>query len=80
MYIWIINKYILKFEEVPMTKPTKKQVNLRLKDTVTKELQAISKKYRISQADVVAILIHWCHTDGEDIDRLEEAFSTAESL
>jgi hypothetical protein len=63
-----------------METSTKKQVNLRLKSTIVKELQYLAKTHRISQADVVAILIHWLYSDGEEIEKLEEAFSTAESL
>ena len=63
-----------------MESPVKKQVNLRLKNTVIKELQSLAKTHRVSQADVVAILIHWLYSDGEDTEKLEEAFGTAESL
>ena len=58
----------------------KKQINIRLKDTVIRELQFLAKTHRVSQADVVAILIHWLYSDGEDVEKLEEAFGTAESL
>jgi len=58
----------------------KKQVNLRLKSTIINELQSLAKTRRVSQADVVAILIHWLYSDGEDTEKLAEAFGTAESL
>jgi hypothetical protein len=63
-----------------MGNTAKKQVNFRLKDSVIKELQSIAQRQRVSQADVVAILIHWFYTDGNDVDKLEEAFNTAEAL
>jgi len=63
-----------------MESHVKKQVNLRLKNTVIKELQSLAKTRRVSQADVVAILIHWLYSDGEDTEKLEEAFGTAEAL
>ena len=63
-----------------MGSSTKKQVNFRLKDSVIKELQSIAQRRRVSQADIVAILIHWFYTDGDDVEKLEEAFNTAEAL
>jgi len=59
---------------------SKKQVNLRLKNTIVKELQSLAKTHRVSQADVVAVLIHWLYTDGEDVEKLEEALGTAGTL
>ena len=63
-----------------MESSAKKQVNLRLKTTIIKELQSLAGSRRISQADIVAIMIHWLYTDGQDVDKLEEAFNTAEAL
>jgi hypothetical protein len=63
-----------------MENSAKKQINLRLKNTILKELQSLSKKHRVSQAGIVAILIHWLYTDGQDVEKLEEAFDTAEAL
>jgi hypothetical protein len=63
-----------------MESSSKKQINFRLKDSVIKELQALAVNHRVSQADVVAILIHWLYTDGEDTDKLEEAFNTAATI
>jgi hypothetical protein len=63
-----------------MESTAKKQVNLRLKNTIVKELQSLAKTHRVSQADVVAILVHWLYSDGEEVDKLEEALSTAGSL
>ena len=58
----------------------KKQINLRLKNTIIRELQSLAKTHRVSQADIVAILVHWLYSDGQDVEKLEEALSTAESL
>jgi len=58
----------------------KKQINLRLKNTIIKELQSLAKTHSVSQADIVAILVHWLYSDGQDVEKLEEALSTAESL
>ena len=63
-----------------MDNSAKKQINFRLKDSVIKELQSIAQRRRVSQADTVAILIHWFYTDGDDVDKLDEAFNTAEAL
>jgi len=63
-----------------MESSAKKQINLRLKTTIIKELQSLAGSRRISQADIVAIMIHWLYTDGQDVDKLEEAFNTAEAL
>ena len=54
-----------------MESSAKKQVNLRLKNTIIKELQSLAKARRVSQADIVAILIHWLYSDGEDTEKLE---------
>jgi len=63
-----------------MESSAKKQVNLRLKTTIIKELQTLARSRRVSQADIVAIMVHWLYTDGQDVDKLEEAFNTAEAL
>jgi len=63
-----------------MTSSTKKQINFRLKESVIKELKSLSERRRVSQADVIAILIHWMYTDGDDVEKLDEAFNTAESI
>ena len=63
-----------------MESNAKKQINLRLKNTIIKELQSLARTHHVSQADIVAILIHWLYTDGQDVEKLEEAFSTAEAL
>jgi len=63
-----------------MENSVKKQINLRLKDAIIKELQSLSKTHRVSQADIVAVLIHWLYADGQDVDKLEEALGTAGTL
>ena len=63
-----------------MESSAKKQLNLRLKNTVIKELQSLAKTHHVSQADIVAILIHWLYSDGQDVEKLEDALSTAGTL
>jgi len=63
-----------------MDNSAKKQVNFRLRDTIIKELQSLAKRHRISQADMVALLVHWFYTDGQDVEKLEESLQTAEYL
>jgi len=63
-----------------MESNAKKQVNLRLRSTIIKELQSLTRTHHVSQADIVAILIHWLYTDGQDVEKLEDALSTAEAL
>ena len=67
-------------QEDVMEKSTKKQINLRLKDTVINELKHLTRRHKASQADIVAILIHWLYTDGEDVEKLDEALNTADIL
>jgi predicted DNA binding CopG/RHH family protein len=55
-----------------MKKP-KKAVNMRLSETTIKELAELAKKHGVSQADVVAVLVH-CHYVGGDMDNLDEWF------
>ena len=63
-----------------MERPAKKQINFRLKDSIIRELQSLAKMHRVSQADIVAILIHWLYADGQDVEKLEEALGTAGTL
>ena len=63
-----------------MERNAKKQLNLRLKDTVIKELKALAKRHNSSQADIVAIPVHRLYTDGEDVEKLDEALATADVL
>jgi len=58
-------------------KAPKKTVGLRLSESTTKELADLAKRHGVSQADVVAILVHWQATDGEDTDKIGEAFDMA---
>ena len=58
---------------------SKKPVSMRLSVATVKELEALAKRYKASQADVVAILVHCVHRYGEvDDERLEELFAVAE--
>ena len=63
-----------------MRDSSKKQINLRLKNNVIKELQSLAKTHHVSQADIVAVLVHWLCTDGQDVEKLEDALSTAGTL
>ena len=54
---------------------TKKTVGLRLSAATIKELASLSKKYGVSQADVVAVLIRCVYNNGGiDEDELIELF------
>jgi len=57
-------------------KDIKKPVALRLSETTIKELESISKREGVSQANVVSILVHLYYTSG-DIDAVEEWFNIA---
>jgi len=53
----------------------KKSIGLRLSDATIKELESLAKKYNVSQADVVAVLIRCVYnTGGIDGDELDEMF------
>ncbi len=54
----------------------KKSSTFRLSDTTTKELESLAKKYQVSQAEVIAIVIHLVYT-GEDIEYLDNWFDIA---
>ena len=56
----------------------KKTVGLRLSEATIKELESLAKKYGVSQADVVAVLIRCVYTNGGiDEDELYELFELA---
>ena len=58
---------------------SKKPVAMRLSETTIKELEGLAKRYKVSQAVAVAVLIHSAYQYGEvDEDRLEELFAVAE--
>lgn len=53
----------------------KKAVGLRLSEATVTELEALAKKYKVSQADVVAVLIRCVYAKGSiDEDNLDEIF------
>jgi len=53
----------------------KKPVGLRLSEATVKELEFLSKKYHVSQSDVVAVLIRCVYNNGSiDEDELDELF------
>ena len=53
----------------------KKSVGLRLSEATIKELEYLSKKFKVSQSDVVAVLVRCVYQNGgvED-DNLDELF------
>jgi predicted DNA-binding protein len=51
----------------------KKQMTFRLSQNTTKELEALAKRYNVSQAEVIAVIVHLVYT-GEDIDSLDTWF------
>ena len=53
-----------------MEKEPKKTVSFRFGEDTIKELKQLSKRYKISQANLLAILIHFAYI-GEDMDQLE---------
>ena len=53
----------------------KKSVGLRLSEATIRELESLAKKYGVSQADVVAVLIRCVYNNGSiDEDELNELF------
>ena len=53
----------------------KKSVGLRLTEATAKELESLAKKYNVSQAGVVAVLVHCVFLHGAaDAEKLEEIF------
>jgi len=53
-----------------MAKEPKKTVSFRFGEDTIKELDQLTKRYKISQANLLAILIHFASV-GEDMDQLE---------
>ena len=53
-----------------MAKEPKKTVSFRFGEDTIKELDQLTKRYKISQAGLLAILIHFASV-GEDMDQLE---------
>ena len=53
----------------------KRSVGLRLSEATVNELESLAKKYHVSQADVVAVLIRCVYSSGSiDEDELDEMF------
>ena len=55
-------------------KSPKKPFTLRLSEDTIKEITEISKREKVSQSDVITVLIHLYYTSG-DIDAIEEWFN-----
>jgi hypothetical protein len=54
----------------------KKAVTFRLSEITVNELNALAKRYKVSQADVIAIIIHAIYA-GLDLEQLDEYFEVA---
>jgi len=53
----------------------KKSVGLRLSEATIRELETLAKKYGVSQADIVAVLIRCVYNNGSiDEEELSELF------
>ena len=53
----------------------KKSVGFRLSEATIKELDSLARKYKVSQSDVVAVLIHCvCQNGNIDEDELRDLF------
>ena len=53
----------------------KKSVGLRLSETTIRELESLAKKYNVSQADVIAVLVRCAYQNGNiDEEELAELF------
>jgi len=56
----------------------KKTVGLRLSEPTIKELESLAKRFKVSQADVVSVLVRCVYNNGDiDGDSLEELFEIA---
>jgi len=53
-----------------MAKEPKKTVSFRFGEDTVRELNQLTKRYKLSQANLLAILIHFASV-GEDMDQLE---------
>ena len=53
----------------------KKTTSLRLSETTITELNNLANRFKVSQADVVAVLVHCFYTSDElDAEKIEEWF------
>ena len=57
-------------------KPPKKSITLRLSEQTTRELAELAKSKLLSQADVIAVLLHCAYHD-LDWDDLDQYFDFA---
>ena len=56
----------------------KRTASFRLSETTHKELESLAKRHSISQADVIAVLVHCAHSYGDlEEERLDEWFEIA---
>ena len=57
---------------------TKRTASFRLSQTTLKELESLAKRNGISQADVIAVVVHCVYAYGDvDADRLSDWFEIA---
>jgi len=57
-------------------KAPKKQVNFRLSESTIRELTEVAKRQKVSQADVIAVLVHLYYANG-DIENIDDWFDIA---
>ena len=57
-------------------KSPKKAATFRLSETTINELADLAKRHGVSQADVIAVLVH-CLYVGGDMDSIDEWFDVA---
>ena len=57
-------------------KPAKKPITLRLSETTARELASLAQTKKLSQADVISVLVH-CAYSGLDWDELDQYFDIA---
>ena len=62
---------ILLYEEVALMKKPKKPVTFRLSETTLQELSKFAEIQKLSQADVISVLVHCAYQglDWEELDR-----------
>ena len=60
-------------------KKQKKSVSFRLSEDTIRKLTNLANSHKISQSDVVAILVHFASSGG-DADDLEQMFEIAQQL
>ena len=58
-----------------MKKP-KKAVSFRLSETTIRELETLATRFKVSKADVIAVLVHFACIGG-DYDDIDEWFDIA---